>query len=321
MRDYSKIYNVGHKAVAELFKHDLLVEEKIDGSQFSFGCKDGELWMRTHHQDVTKQEPFGQFADVMKFLREKHKEGKIKCGYTYRGEVVDKKKHNLLTYERLPKNKIIIFDIDKGEEDYLSYTDKVAEANALDLETVPYMFFGRIESPETIKTFLGRPSILGAPYIEGVVLKAYGQFYDGKKTVMAKFVADRFKEVRKESGVDNKDSRGNILSEIGLQFKTDARWLKGIQHLRDQGKLEGAPADIKQLRMEIMRDVEEECADTIKDQLFSKFKGDVLRMSVHGFPEFYKNYLMLSAFPDADVPASSGVTDPLSEVFPEGGNG
>lgn len=34
---YPKIWNVGHAAVATMFDHPVLVEEKVDGSQFSFG--------------------------------------------------------------------------------------------------------------------------------------------------------------------------------------------------------------------------------------------------------------------------------------------
>ena len=37
MRSYPKIYNLGHKYLEELFLDDVLIEEKIDGSQISFG--------------------------------------------------------------------------------------------------------------------------------------------------------------------------------------------------------------------------------------------------------------------------------------------
>jgi hypothetical protein len=35
---YSSIYALGHKALAELFMEPVLIEEKVDGSQFSFGA-------------------------------------------------------------------------------------------------------------------------------------------------------------------------------------------------------------------------------------------------------------------------------------------
>ena len=37
---YPQIYNLGHKAIAGIFDDDVLIEEKIDGSQFSFGRGD-----------------------------------------------------------------------------------------------------------------------------------------------------------------------------------------------------------------------------------------------------------------------------------------
>lgn len=47
LRSYSSIYSLGHKAVKEIFNVEVLIEEKIDGSQFSFGKIDGVLVMRS----------------------------------------------------------------------------------------------------------------------------------------------------------------------------------------------------------------------------------------------------------------------------------
>ena len=43
IRSYSSPFNLGHKALAVLFSGSVTVQEKIDGSQFSFGIVDGEL--------------------------------------------------------------------------------------------------------------------------------------------------------------------------------------------------------------------------------------------------------------------------------------
>lgn len=34
---YPKLYAMGHRAIAEILLDDVLVQEKVDGSQFSFG--------------------------------------------------------------------------------------------------------------------------------------------------------------------------------------------------------------------------------------------------------------------------------------------
>ena len=46
---YPKVWNLGHPSVDEIFKDDVIVEEKVDGSQFSFGrfqYEDGETRLR-----------------------------------------------------------------------------------------------------------------------------------------------------------------------------------------------------------------------------------------------------------------------------------
>ena len=40
---YPKVYNLGHKAITDLLLDPIIVEEKVDGSQFSFGMIDGQL--------------------------------------------------------------------------------------------------------------------------------------------------------------------------------------------------------------------------------------------------------------------------------------
>ena len=42
---YPQVFNIGHRAIADLFLDPVLVQEKIDGSQFSF-CRvvDHEVW-------------------------------------------------------------------------------------------------------------------------------------------------------------------------------------------------------------------------------------------------------------------------------------
>jgi hypothetical protein len=41
IHSYSKLYNIGHKAVEDLFNEEVLIQEKLDGSQISF-CKTGD---------------------------------------------------------------------------------------------------------------------------------------------------------------------------------------------------------------------------------------------------------------------------------------
>lgn len=40
---YGSLHTIGHRAIADIFHGDVVVQEKIDGSQISFQVRDGEL--------------------------------------------------------------------------------------------------------------------------------------------------------------------------------------------------------------------------------------------------------------------------------------
>lgn len=295
IHDYPKIYNVGHKAVNEIFKGIVHIEEKIDGSQFSFRREGDVLYMKTHHQDVSKQEPFGLFKEAMEYVRSIQQN--LHDGWTYRGEVISKPKHNLLQYERVPKHNIILFDVDKGLEDFLSYSDKVGEGNRLDLETVPYVFFGEVTNPETIVNLTDRQSCLGSKGMEGVVIKAYGKYGDDSKTVMAKYVTEKFKEEKKIVGQEGNKPHKDTVAAIVEQYRTIARWEKARQRMEEAQQLKGDPSDIGALRVSAMQDLEDERIEAIKDSLYMAFRKEILNGAVIGLPQWYKQKMVENAFP------------------------
>lgn len=301
---YGKIYGVGHAAVSDIFMKTVLVEEKIDGSQFSFGNIQGRLRIKSHHQDISDiVGEYGLFTEAIAYVRELYATAKLVPGYTYRGEVLQKLKHNKLEYERLPKHGIVGFDVATGEEQYLGYTDKVAAFGKLDLECVPYYHFGVISNPDTVKTLLDRRPLLGGKFIEGIVIKAYGTYGEDKKTLMAKYVSERYKEVKgAEPSLGGKD----ITQELIERYRTEARWDKAIQHLREQGKLVNDPHDIGPLIAEVIRDLKEEESGAIAGALLRKFWPHVTRGCTGGLAEYYKRSLMEAAF-SQDAPEAKEV--------------
>jgi len=64
-----------------LFDGEVTIEEKVDGSQFSFGLIDGELQCRSHNQQLVIDEPEKMFAPTQKsketLLREGFDESRI----------------------------------------------------------------------------------------------------------------------------------------------------------------------------------------------------------------------------------------------------
>src|SRR5688572_28061934 len=140
IRSYPSVMQVGHKMIADIFKSPVLVEEKVDGSQFSFGLIGGELVCRSKGKQQLLDAPDEMFKKAIENIRTfiLHPE------WTYRGEYLSKPKHNTLAYSRVPANNIILYDIDAGLEEYMSPAEKHAEAARLGLEFVPVLFEGLV---------------------------------------------------------------------------------------------------------------------------------------------------------------------------------
>jgi RNA ligase len=292
INSYPSVMQIGHKMIADIFKSPVLVEEKIDGSQFSFGIIDGELSCHSKGKQQLIDAPDDMFQKAVNVI----KTLPLQKGWMYRGEFLAKPKHNTLSYARTPKNNIILFDINSGLEEYLSPRDKLLEAERIGLECVPKMFEGLVEDFEMFKSFLDKESTLGGCKVEGVVVKNYSIFTSEKKAAMGKYVSEDFKE--KHDG----DWKGRNLNKSDLEFllieeyKTEARWRKALEHLRDDGKLEGSPRDIALFMKEVPVDILKECEQEIKDKLFKHFWPKISRGVIRGLPEWYKDYLAKGAF-------------------------
>ena len=293
---YSHIWALGHPRVADIFNGPVVMQEKIDGSQLSWGVIDGKLRIRSKGQEFPVEAPQDLFVDASSTILKLFTEGKLHEGWTYRGESIQRPKHNVLVYERTPPGNVIIFDINTDIETYLDPSEVTFEAERLELITVPLLYEGdgsKITEAIFMK-WLEQISCLGNVPIEGIVVKNYNQFGRDKKVLMAKYVSEAFKEQhRSEWKGINKKAFTELLAN---QYKTDARWLKAIQHLREEGKLESDPKDIGLLFKEIAQDFEKECEEEVKEALWKHFKKDLIKRISRGFPEWYKQYLLKQQF-------------------------
>jgi len=291
---YSKVYNLGHRATQELFKETVVVEEKIDGSQFSFGIFDGEIKVKSKNREFDVHGPDNMFklaCETVLSLADK-----LLPGWTYRAEYLQKPKHNCLTYGRIPKGHLILFDIGTGDNRYLDYEAKAAEAERLGLEVVPLLKFGLIETPRDLLKLLERKSILGEERIEGFVIKNYSRFGIDGKVLMGKHVSEGFKERHRVTFRQENPQQGDLLIRLQKAYRTEARWHKAYQHLRDDGKLTNTPSDIGELIKEVHNDIDAECADEIKEILY-KWAGKKIKQSAaRGVAEWYKHLLLEQSF-------------------------
>jgi hypothetical protein len=296
---YPSIFNFGHRAISNLLDGPVIVEEKVDGSQFSMGVINGELSCRSKGADLHIDAPEKMFTLAIETAKELA--GQLHPGWIYRGEYLMKPKHNTLAYERTPQKHIILYDINPGAESYLSPEEQEEEAARLGLERVPTLYVGKVSGSDQFRDLLETTSILGGQKIEGVVVKplARDQFGQDKKLLIGKYVSEGFKEKNNVEFRKSNPTRGDVIQDLIITYKSPARWQKAVQHLREAGKLENSPRDIGTLIKEVQADVLKEEQDAIRDRLFKYAWPQIQRAIVGGLPEWWKNELLESQFKES----------------------
>lgn len=295
---YPSPFSLGHRALSELFDGDVVVEEKIDGSQFSFGSYDGVLKIRSKGQEIFVDNPEKMFVKAVDYV--KSIQGLLMDGWMYTGEYLSKPKHNTIAYERIPKNFIMLYDVRVAEESYLNPGDKIEVAALLGIDCVPIFHHGKVSSIAELNDYMGNKSCLGDVPIEGLVIKNYSKFCPNKKALMAKFVSDQFKEDHKKAWKSENPNVNDIILNLGEIYRHENRWLKSIQHLKEKGMLDNSPKDIGILLKEIQTDILKECAEEIKEALFKWSWPKIQRKTIAGFSEWYKARLAQSQFEGAE---------------------
>lgn len=299
INSYPSIFTLGHRYISELLKSPVIVEEKVDGSQFSFKVhEDGGIECRSKGADLNLVAPEGMFVRGINTVKELA--SKLTPNWVYRAEYLQKPKHNSLAYNRIPEKHLIVFDINSGLETYLSYEEKKKECERIGLEIVPILYSGLIEDENKFLELLDTESCLGGQKIEGVVIKpmAYELFGQDKKVLLGKFVSEHFKEVHRKEWKENPDNLGSkdFVQLILNQYRTPARWQKALIHLEEKGLLQSSPKDIGLLMKEVPEDVLKECAEEIKESIFQWVWPQFRRGIVRGLPEWYKDQLLKKQF-------------------------
>lgn len=294
LRNYGKIWNLGHIAVQELFDDPVSVQEKVDGSQFSFGVFDGVPMFRSKRAVLHYGTSDSLFGLAVVTAMDLINAGRLVDGWTYRAEAITKPKHNTLAYDRIPHGGIILYDVDRGEQDYCDPETLKIVADAIGVECVPEFFTGTIGDAEQLRDLLDRVSYLGGPTIEGIVIKNYSKFGPDGKTLMGKWVSDEFREKNKTDFASRNPTKTDSIQKIVEIFCNENRWRKAVQHLQEEGKLELTPRDIGGLVVEVQNDILDEDVDEIKELLFKAFWPTIKRGVTRGLPEWYKGDYLLS---------------------------
>lgn len=298
IHSFPKIFSLGTTYIENIFNDEVEVSEKIDGSQFNWGKINGELFMRSKGAQLFLENPQKMFKKAIDYVISI--QDKLPDNTVYYAEFLNNPSHNILKYGRVPQNNLILFGISDEKGNFeKTYGVIKACADKIDIETVPLLFEGKIENQDNLLKFLENESCLGGTKIEGIVVKNYkNPFLLGGQPIpimMGKFVSEEFKETHKNRWGRDFTAKGRWQTFVE-SFKTEARWLKGIQHLAEKGELENSPRDIGKLIKEIQQDIEIEEKEDIKEFLWKEFGQEVLRYSTKQFPEFYKKQLLKRSF-------------------------
>lgn len=317
---YPSIYALGHKFLGELFSGPVIIEEKIDGSQFSFGLYDSGLVFRPKGQQIHPGGPEKMFNNAVTAVQNMHQLYGLVPGWTYRAEYLSKCKHNCLTYGRVPQNFLVLFDVMTHEgEHYLDPATKQTEAIRLGIDCTPCFYAGAGESVGTLRfdddrteihcsgsctisntdlssvltPLFERESFLGGCRIEGVVVKNYNRFGPDKHILVGKFVSPLFKEKHVGEWKKANPTKADIEERLIAEMTSEARWRKAIQHLSERALINGTPQDIGPIMKEAAADILKEEEDYIKDTLFKHFAPKIVRGATAGIPAFYKKEIGL----------------------------
>lgn len=293
---YGKVLAVGSKYHQNFFDDRVVIQEKIDGSQFSFAMRNGELHCRSKNKGIVVDCPDNMFSDAVETVKELFEQGLLRDGWIYRGEYLQKPKHNALCYDRIPEKHIILFDVERnpGTGDYLTPPELEREAKLLGLESVPCFWddFAPKDYNLFLRQFLERTSVLGGQKVEGVVVKNYTRPDIDGKLLKCKLVSDDFKEVHKVTWGESNPGRGDRIQSIITAYRQPTRWNKAIQHMAEDGVLTESPKDIGQLMKGVQYDIKVECKEEIKELLWEAFSKDIVRGCTAGLPEWYKRRLL-----------------------------
>jgi hypothetical protein len=288
LHSYPKVWTLGHAAVKDLLDGPVAIQEKIDGSQFTFGMVGGELHCRSKGARIHLPTTDKLFKGACETAQALFDAEYLIEGWQYRCEAMMGPRHNTLEYARPPKGNLILFDVDTGLEDRVPPDHLREIGDILSIEVVPTLYEGNVHDLPALRSLLECESCLGGAKVEGIVIKNYARWGEDGKMLMGKLVSEAFKEKHQKAWQRSNPGRGDVLERLKDTYRSERRWEKAVQHLREAGELENSPRDIGPLLNEVKADIVYECRAEIADALFKAFWPKIKRGVTAGLPEWYK---------------------------------
>ena len=299
---YPKVYRADTVDANPFYEYDgrVVIQEKLDGSQFSFSMgADSSVSYRSKRKAFNKDNANDLFQPAVSWIEQN--KSLLDVGTVYRGEALARPRHNHLTYKNPPAEGFVLFgtDGDRGFNVRLPFVDTYysgfPEGNT------------KAERYEWLESFLGRESMLGGCRAEGVVVKSLDsenpmRHEKSGDELFVKLVRPDFQESNKiGKNMKVKFDQDDILAQIGGSFATDARFMKAVSRLEEEGELSFTNSDIGKLLKELNLDFEEENAEQCKQLLWNWGRKAILRNSNHEFAKWYQSYLKERMFAETEA--------------------
>jgi len=263
MKYYPKISNLNEENAKKILNSKVEITEKIDGSQFrltlsknSFDCGSKKI---SGKDLIEKQFPYAVEKCKEIFDRYLSKNlyqlGEIDLFMEY----LQKERHNRIRYGRVPRNNLYLFSAFIDDKLVLT-KELIGLANLLEIEPPHVLVSDKIVSYNDLKNrYLKCKSSLGIDYIEGIIIKNYNIIGRLGFPLSCKFVNKEFREVKPTK------LNETLEDKVIEPYITKMRFLKVIQHLKEEGKITGSLFDLKFIVEEYKSDLfEEEWENIIK---------------------------------------------------------
>ncbi|MFA5407002.1 MAG: RNA ligase family protein [Candidatus Nanoarchaeia archaeon] len=293
---YPSIYRLGKDEVRDLLAYNedtIIIEEKVDGGNFSFFMENETLHECSRNRDLTQEGDEKTFIGKRVWLREhlaqlSNQGVLLNPDYLYYAECMDK---HTLHYSKAPH--FIGLDIrvkhsmkEEGPGLFLGVEAKTNEFKRIGIETTPIIWQGN--SGELKKLDLEKlvpMSHFGEIQSEGICIKNYNRMAPGTHhQLFAKIVREEFKECNKAvfGGVHDKDTDTN---KIVAEFITPARIRKESLKLINEGGLKLDLTLMSKLPSNVIKDVLKEEFNGIFERYkfidFSLMKKLVSKVCLH----------------------------------------
>lgn len=287
--EYPKIYSHERRESEQLLGRTVFIQEKIDGSQISFGIINGVLRIKSKGKHLDLDNPEKLFSVAVKNII--NAQETLTQESIYIGEYLRTVRHNVCKYDRVPLNNIAIFDVkENGKFMPQNVVKYMAEKSGFEhIKTLRSTKSGSDKSwfDDVSASISNIKSQLGGE-VEGVVIKT--SFGFDFPRAFCKIVSDKFKETQQSLKKPKINfNHEDFIKSISVKYITDARYQKAFQHAKEDGALVFSDKDIGTLMRYINADLESECSEQIKDAIWSFYKPKIWKRISKGAPEWYMN--------------------------------